>query len=210
MPRLPKTLFLGQQRTSFLFERSAFRYPHQGRRRAIRTDRRRRLLAVLDVLLSFSCLSLEGLLCRVVDGEARPITVSEVAKAAAIPDIAAKRCLSQLTEMGLLKTEKQRRYYDRQGVLCVSGVFRRLTSKFWSALGLLEQFIADCKYCQRTQHIRLITKRYKIGLKLRRLKSVCAEAMHRGKSYLGKEKSREELAQDRARLFKLYGLPSLC
>lgn len=136
-----------------------------GRCRAMRRERRDAIRAVVSALLGRVCLQADGLVVQLsADGrEAVPLTVEGIAAVAGIGTRRAKRVIYNMRDAGLVEVKPQWRWRPDGGrTLLVAACLRRLTRKFWAALGLWGLYVATVRYMQGRPLIKIKAAVYEI------------------------------------------------
>lgn len=141
-----------------------------GRCRAMRRERRDAIRAVVSALLARVCLQADGLAVQLsADGrEAVPLTVEGLAAVAGIGTRRAKRVLYDMRDAGLIEVKPQWRQRQGARVLLVAACLRRLTRRFWAALGLWRLYVETVRYMQGRPLIRIRAAVYEITAALGR------------------------------------------
>ena len=141
-----------------------------GRCRAMRSERRDAIRAVVSALLGRVCLQADGLAVQLAaDGrEAVPLTVEGLAAVAGVGARRAKRVLYDMRDAGLIEVKPQWRRRRGERVLLVAACLRRLTRKFWAALGLWGLYVATVRYMQGRPLIKNKAAVYEIASSLGR------------------------------------------
>lgn len=120
---------------------NAVKFGRSGERhRAMRSDRRKNILAVAVVLLRGCCLQHDGVICHFSGLWVRPLSIPEIATLAQVCPKTVSRCIADLVDLGLLKSKQIKRKNYRTGEIEVSIGIRHFTEKFWKALGLLDDY----------------------------------------------------------------------
>ena len=167
--QLPLVLRLAAERISRIFDLYAL--TQADRYRTMRRERQEAIRAVLDALLPRVCLQADGLAIVMDDAqtEGKPLTVAALAAAAGIGVRRAKRAIYDLRIAGLLEIKPQwRRRADGGRTLLVAACLRRLTRKFWAALGLWGLYCESVRYMQGRPQIRIRAAIYEIAASLGR------------------------------------------
>lgn len=168
---LPLLLQLAAERLDALFQLVDLTHG-EGRCRGMRSERREAILAVSSALLSRVNLQSDGLAVQMsADGkEAMPLTVGGLAAVAGIGVRRTKRVLYNMREAGLLEVNPQwRRRADGGRTLLVAASLRRLTRKFWAALGLWRLYVETVRYMQGRPRIRIRAVVYEVAASLGRV-----------------------------------------
>jgi len=162
-------LGLAEKRLDALFGLVALTHG-AGRFRAMRRERRDAIRAVVSALLARVCLQADGLAVQLsADGrEAVPLTVEGLAAVAGIGTRRAKRVLYDMRDAGLIEVKPQWRQRQGARVLLVAACLRRLTRRFWAALGLWRLYVETVRYMQGRPLIRIRAAVYEITAALER------------------------------------------
>lgn len=166
---IPLVLRLAAERLSRIFDLYAL--TQADRYRTMRRERQEAIRAVLDALLPRVCLQADGLAIVMDDAqtEGKPLTVAALAAAAGIGVRRAKRAIYDLRIAGLLEIKPQwRRRADGGRTLLVTACLRRLTRKFWAALGLWGLYCESVRYMQGRPLIKIKAAVYEIAASLGR------------------------------------------
>ena len=167
--QLPLVLRLAAERLSGIFDLYAL--TQADRYRTMRRERQEAIRAVVEALLPRVCLQADGL-AIVMDKaqtEGKPLTVAALAAAAGIGVRRAKRAIYDLRLAGLLEIKPQwRRRADGGRTLLVMACLRRLTRRFWAALGLWGLYCETVRYMQGRPQIRIRAAVYEITAALGR------------------------------------------
>lgn len=167
--QLPLVLRLAAERLSGIFDLYAL--TQADRYRTMRRERQEAIRAVVEALLPRVCLQADGL-AIVMDKaqtEGKPLTVAALAAAAGIGVRRAKRAIYDLRLAGLLEIKPQwRRRADGGRTLLVMACLRRLTRRFWAALGLWGLYCETVRYMQGRPQIRIRAAVYEIAASLGR------------------------------------------
>lgn len=166
--QLPLVLRLAAERLSGIFDLYAL--TQADRYRTMRRERQEAIRAVLDALLPRVCLQADGLAIVMDDAqtEGKPLTVAALAAAAGIGVRRAKRAIYDLRIAGLLEVKPQWRRRRGAQVLLVAACLRRLTRRFWAALGLWGLYCESVRYMQGRPQIRIRAAIYEIAASLGR------------------------------------------
>lgn len=161
--QLPLLLRLALERLDALFHLVDLTHG-AGRCRAMRSERRDAIRAVVSALLGRVCLQADGLAVQLAaDGrEAVPLTVEGLAAVAGVGARRAKRVLYDMRDAGLIEVKPQWRRRRGERVLLVAACLRRLTRKFWAALGLWGLYVATVRYMQGRPLIKIKAAVYEI------------------------------------------------
>ena len=168
--QLPLLLRLAAERLDDLFRLADLTHG-AGRCRAMRQERRDALRAVVSALLGRVNLQAGGLAVQLsADGrEATPLTVEGLAAAAGVGARRTKRVLCNMRNAGLIEVTPQwRRRADGGRTLLVAACLRRLTRKFWAALGLWGLYVETVRYMQGRPLIRIKAAVYEVAASLGR------------------------------------------
>ena len=168
--QLPLLLKLAAERLDDLFRLVDLTHG-EGRSRGMRSERRDALRAVVSALLGRINLQAGGLAVQLsADGrEATPLTVEGLAAAAGIGARRTKRVLYNMRDAGLIEVTPQwRRLADGGRTLLVAACLRRLTRKFWAALGLWGLYVETVRYMQGRPLIRIKAAVYEVAASLGR------------------------------------------
>lgn len=100
------------------------------------------IYALLNVILQHSLLKKDGLICNMCGTWAKVMPISELACLAGVHYKAARRGMDDLVSLGYIEKERQiKRKNKTTQRLEVYPVARRLTLKFWEALGLKREYL---------------------------------------------------------------------
>lgn len=167
--QLPLLLRLALERLDALFNLVELTHG-AGRCRAMRSERRDAIRAVVSALLARVCLQADGLAVQLAaDGrEAVPLTVEGLAAVAGVGARRAKRVLYDMRDAGLIEVKPQWRRRQGERVLLVAACLRRLTRRFWAALGLWGLYVETVRYMQGRPLIRIRAAVYEIVASLGR------------------------------------------
>ena len=167
--QLPLLLRLAAERLDDLFRLADLTHG-AGRCRAMRQERRDALRAVVSALLGRVCLQADGLAVQLAaDGrEAVPLTVEGLAAVAGVGARRAKRVLYDMRDAGLIEVKPQWRRRQGAQVLLVAACLRRLTRKFWAALGLWRLYVETVRYMQGRPQIRIRAAVFEVAASLGR------------------------------------------
>lgn len=168
--QLPLLLKLAAERLDDLFRLVDLTHGAD-RCRGMRIERRDAIRAVVSALLERVCLQAGGLAVQLsADGrEAVPLTVGKLAAVAGIGARRAKRVLYNMRDAGLIEVTPQwRRRADGGRTLLVAACLRRLTRKFWAALGLWGLYVETVRYMQGRPLIRIKAAVYEVAASLGR------------------------------------------
>lgn len=167
--QLPLLLRLAAERLDDLFRLADLTHG-AGRCRAMRQERRDALRAVVSALLARVCLQADGLAVQLAaDGrEAVPLTVESLAAVAGVGARRAKRVLYDMRDAGLIEVKPQWRRRQGAQVLLVAACLRRLTRKFWAALGLWGLYCETVRYMQGRPQIRIRAAVFEVAASLGR------------------------------------------
>lgn len=152
----PQLIQLALKKLESLVSSHFFRYGRSRGYKGMRCDHMKNHVAVLEVMVKACCLQFDGSLCAVSGNTARSLTVPEIAQLSKIDQRTVERCLADLEDMKLLKSEKQFKRLFPEG-LKVSAVWREFTQLFWEKLDLWSLFVESVKYAQ--QQAKLFFKR---------------------------------------------------
>ena len=167
--QLPLVLRLAAERLSGIFDLYAL--TQADRYRTMRRERQEAIRAVLEALLPRVCLQADGLAIVMDEDqtEGKPLTVAALAAAAGIGVRRAKRAIYDLRLAGLLEIKPQwRRRADGGRTLLVAACLRRLTRKFWAALGLWGLYCESVRYMQGRPQIRIRAAVFEVAASLGR------------------------------------------
>lgn len=167
--QIPLLLQLAAERLDDLFRLADLTHG-AGRCRAMRQERRDALRAVVSALLGRVCLQADGLAVQLAaDGrEAVPLTVEGLAAVAGVGARRAKRVLYDMRDAGLIEVKPQWRRRQGAQVLLVAACLRRLTRKFWAALGLWRLYVETVRYMQGRPQIRIRAAVFEVAASLGR------------------------------------------
>ena len=168
--QLPLLLKLAAERLDDLFRLVDLTHG-EDRSRGMRSERRDAIRAVVSALLGRINLQAGGLAVQLsADGrEAVPLTVGKLAAVAGIGVRRAKRVLYSMRDAGLIEVTPQwRRRADGGRTLLVAACLRRLTRKFWAALGLWGLYVETVRYMQGRPLIRIKAAVYEVAASLGR------------------------------------------
>lgn len=166
----PLLLRLALERLDALFNLDDLTHG-ENRCRAMRSERRDAIRAVVSALMGRICLQAGGLAVQLsADGrEAVPLTVGKLAAVAGIGVRRAKRVLYSMRDAGLIEVTPQwRRRADGGRTLLVAACLRRLTRRFWAALGLWRLYVETVRYMQGRPLIRIKAAVYEVAASLGR------------------------------------------
>ena len=168
--QLPLLLKLAAERLDDLFRLVDLTHG-EDRSRGMRSERRDAIRAVVSALLGRINLQAGGLAVQLsADGrEATPLTVEGLAAAAGVGARRTKRVLCNMRNAGLIEVTPQwRRRADGGRTLLVAACLRRLTRKFWAALGLWGLYVETVRYMQGRPLIRIKAAVYEVAASLGR------------------------------------------
>lgn len=168
--QLPLLLKLAAERLDDLFQLVDLTHG-EDRSRGMRSERRDAIRAVVSALLGRVNLQAGGLAVQLsADGrEATPLTVEGLAAAAGVGARRTKRVLCNMRNAGLIEVTPQwRRRADGGRTLLVAACLRRLTRKFWAALGLWGLYVETVRYMQGRPLIRIKAAVYEVAASLGR------------------------------------------
>ena len=151
--QLPLLLKLAAERLDDLFRLVDLTHG-EDRSRGMRSERRDAIRAVVSALLGRVNLQAGGLAVQLsADGrEATPLTVEGLAAAAGVGARRTKRVLCNMRNAGLIEVTPQwRRRADGGRTLLVAACLRRLTRKFWAAMGLWGLFCSCTRYARQNR-----------------------------------------------------------
>lgn len=165
----PLVLRLAAERLNGIFDLYAL--TQADRYRTMRRERQEAIRAVLEALLPRVCLQADGLAIVMDEDQTggKPLTVAALAAAAGIGVRRAKRAIYDLRLAGLLEIKPQwRRRADGGRTLLVAACLRRLTRRFWAALGLWGLYVETVRYMQGRPLIRIKAAVYEVAASLGR------------------------------------------
>ena len=166
--QLPLLLRLALERLDALFHLVDLTHG-AGRCRAMRSERRDAIRAVVSALLGRVCLQADGLAVQLTaDGQAVPLTVEGLAAVAGVGARRAKRVLYDMRDAGLIEVKPQWRRRRGERVLLVAACLRRLTRRFWAALGLWGLYCETVRYMQGRPQIRIRAAVFEVAASLGR------------------------------------------
>lgn len=117
-------------------------YGSSDRQRAMRSDRRRNITAVLVFLLQHCDIASGRLVRRISEREYATLTPAYVAEKLNLSTKTVIRVYEILTRLGLLETEQQQKRFSlpkpHGKLMLFTACVRRLTNKLWSICGLYE------------------------------------------------------------------------
>lgn len=134
---------------------------------AMRADKRGNIQKGLEVLIRSCSLQHDGVICRIFDAVARPLTVVEMAHFAGFSERTAARVIDYLVKMGWVESKQIRRKNPKTGQIEVSWGIRRFTQKFWAALGLWRLFKESLAWAKEHGKRRLIVPFKAISVKVK-------------------------------------------
>ena len=167
--QLPLVLRLAAERLNGIF--NLYALTQADRYRTMRRERQEAIRAVLEALFPRVCLQADGLAIVMDEDQTggKPLTVAALAAAAGIGVRRAKRAIYDLRLAGLLEIKPQwRRRADGGRTLLVAACLRRLTRKFWAALGLWGLYVETVRYMQGRPLIRIKVAVYEVAASLGR------------------------------------------
>lgn len=168
--QLPLVLRLAAERLNALFQLVDLTHGAD-RCRAMRSERRDAIRLVVSALLPHINVQADGLAVQLINKgrEAVPLTVEGLAAAAGIGARRVKRAIYDLRLAGLLEIKPQwRRRADGGRTLLVTACLRRLTRRFWAALGLWGLYVETVRYMQGRPLIRIKVAVYEVAASLGR------------------------------------------
>lgn len=168
--QLPLVLRLAAERLDALFQLVDLTHGAD-RCRAMRSERRDAIRIVVSALLPHINVQADGLAVQLINKgrEGVPLTVEGLAAAAGIGARRVKRAIYDLRIAGLMEIKPQwRRRADGGRTLLVTACLRRLTRRFWAALGLWGLYCESVRYMQGRPLIKIKAAVYEIAASLGR------------------------------------------
>lgn len=131
--------------------------------RAMRSDRRSNLQAVLAVLIRGCCLQHDGIICHITRHWVRPLSIPEIAAYVGVCARTVARCMADLVDLGLIECSQIKRKNPITGQIEVSIGIRRFTDKFWEAIGQLEKYKEAEKWAKKNGKRKFLCPFKQIG-----------------------------------------------